>query len=275
MSDSKTPKGLAWHGGKHRLARWIVPRLPMRSIYCEPFAGMLSVLLRRPPARYELANDANGDVVNWWRQVRENPKAMRHLTYNTPKSRVEYERCCELMRTRGWKDDLERAWAFHVAVDQSLMKGVEYDGAWALAFAHSDGSSIQPRWRRDEDWFAPLSKRIRRLQLENACALEVLDRMKGREDATLYCDPPYADTENDPYGAHGTLDRGALEALLKAQRGAVAISGYPGEWDALDWRMESKDIVRASTGKSSKMTRRTECLWMNYPASKMGQGDMF
>ena len=69
---------MQWWGGKAATRpggsnRWIRSRLPVRSAYVEPFAGMLGVLLARPRVSVEVVNDLDGRVVNWWTQVRGPP----------------------------------------------------------------------------------------------------------------------------------------------------------------------------------------------------------
>lgn len=41
---------LRYHGGKWRLAEWIIRHMPPHRIYIEPFGGGGSVLMRKPRA---------------------------------------------------------------------------------------------------------------------------------------------------------------------------------------------------------------------------------
>jgi len=59
---------LKWHGGKHYLAPKIVALMPPHLHYVEPFAGGLAVLLAKEPEGVsDVANDLDGDLVNFWR----------------------------------------------------------------------------------------------------------------------------------------------------------------------------------------------------------------
>ena len=85
MGSQVRLRALGWVGGKspfgaHKTGQWIASLLPpvgTTYTYIEPFAGMLGVMLQRPKHRREIANDLDGDLVNWWRAVRDYPEATR------------------------------------------------------------------------------------------------------------------------------------------------------------------------------------------------------
>jgi DNA adenine methylase len=66
-----------WYGGKFNHLEWLLPRLPEAHHYCEPFAGSATVLLNREPSPVETYNDIDGDVVNFFRVLRERNADLR------------------------------------------------------------------------------------------------------------------------------------------------------------------------------------------------------
>lgn len=81
---------LRYHGGTWILAPWIISHFPAHRVYVEPFGGAASVLLRKERSYGEVYNDLDGEIVNLFRIVREQPrKLMRSLAW-TPFSRDEY-----------------------------------------------------------------------------------------------------------------------------------------------------------------------------------------
>lgn len=60
---------IPWIGGKRRLADHIIPRFPKHDCYVEVFAGGAALYFMRSPARVEVINDINGELVNLYRVV--------------------------------------------------------------------------------------------------------------------------------------------------------------------------------------------------------------
>src|ERR1700761_5583150 len=79
-----------WYGGKFNHLDWLLPLLPEAHHYCEPFSGSGAVLLNRPPSPVETYNDIDGDVVNFFRVLRDKPDDLIRAIGLTPFSREEF-----------------------------------------------------------------------------------------------------------------------------------------------------------------------------------------
>ena len=66
---------LRYHGGKWKLAPWIIDHFPPHNIYVEPFGGAASILMRKSRSCGEVYNDIDGDVVNIFRVLQDPEKA--------------------------------------------------------------------------------------------------------------------------------------------------------------------------------------------------------
>ena len=85
--SGKAVRTFPWPGGKARLQRWVRSHLPEAApVYCEPFAGALSVLLNRDRCPREQANDLDPDVANWWIAARDNHAELIEQMENMPQT---------------------------------------------------------------------------------------------------------------------------------------------------------------------------------------------
>ena len=229
--------------------------------YVEPFAGMLGVMLQRPRARFELINDSNGDLVNWWRCIRDKPEEMDYRICNTPFSREIFVQSLDTLRSDE-KESTVRALAFHVVVQQSMNQAViSTPGQWSVYYSTKVGS--RGLWKQGR--VPALAARLRLVQIENRDALEILSRTAQEQNILIYCDPPYRNSNVSPYGGHD-IDYEIFTEKLLSQKGRVAVSGYGDDYDHLGWhRYEIETIVRHFGENAHKTAQpRREVLWMNY-----------
>ena len=212
--------------GMHRWINGILPQGDV-GLYCEPFAGMLGVLLNRRPASNELVNDINGHIYTFWRAMRDYPEEFERLCHVTPYCRRTYEEAHEGLHTGAYDGDIvRRAWAVCVVVQQSMAHSVDGKG-WGVVYTARGGDS----GGKFAEKVHRLHARIRDVQLENMCALSILERLikVPCDNAVVYCDPPYQDTFTSGYDV-AELDREKMSDLLQKQKAKVAISGYDDEW---------------------------------------------
>ena len=79
-----------WYGGKFSHLHWLLPLLPKTWHYCEPFGGSAAVLLNREPSPVETYNDIDGEVVNFFRVLRDKKDELIEAIGLTPFSREEW-----------------------------------------------------------------------------------------------------------------------------------------------------------------------------------------
>lgn len=87
-----TRPALRWFGGKWKAAPWITGHFPPHCVYVEPFGGAASVLIRKPRSYAEVWNDLDGEVVNFFRVLRDDLLAARLVEQlaRTPFAREEF-----------------------------------------------------------------------------------------------------------------------------------------------------------------------------------------
>lgn len=240
----RTP--LTYYGGKQRLAAQIVGFMPVHRVYLEPFAGGAAVLFAKPRAEREMLNDADGQVVRFWRALRDRPAELAAAVSQTPYSRaewMEHARAHWRPPTEVVEDDVEAARRLLVSIDQSFQR---QECGWSPpSIDFTRRGRWQPGvWENLPDKLVAAATRLRGVALENADALDLIPRwdMPG---AVIYCDPPYSlETRiaRDRQYVHdddGTLWTRLVEVLNGIEHAAVVLSGYPCEavQDLAGWRM--------------------------------------
>ncbi len=257
-----------WYGGKYSHLDWLLPLLPEAEHYCEPFGGSAAVLINRPPSPVETYNDLDGEVVNFFRVLREQKDELIQAIALTPFSREEFKKA---INGNGEKvSDFERARRFFVRARQTRtgMAQVSREGRWAhcLLCSRSGMGAAVSRWLGSVEGLAEIAQRLLRVQIENAPAIDVIKRYDS--DKTLfYCDPPYPhETRGDSnMYAYEMSDEGhaKLAGVLREVKGKVAVSSY--DCELMDRLYEGWNKIEApiKLAHSVKKPRR-EILWTNY-----------
>jgi DNA adenine methylase len=257
-----------WYGGKFSHLDWLLPLLPETTHYCEPFGGSAAVLLNRKPSPVETYNDAYGDVVLFFRVLREQPDELIRAIGLTPFSREELEIACS--EPSPDLSDIERARRFFVRARQvrTGLAQTASAGRWAhcVLTSRAGMAGAVSRWLGSIEDLPVIAQRLLRVQIEHAPAIEVIQRYDSPE-TLFYCDPPYAHDARTDVKAYAyemsDQEHRELAAVLRAVRGKVALSGYDsalyhelyGDWHRTD--APEKPI------HSSKAMRQ-EVLWTNY-----------
>ena len=111
----KPPFG--YYGAKQRIASHIVNFLPPHHAWVEAFCGSAAITLAKKPAPIEVINDLDGQVVNLFKQLRENRDALCEAVSLTPYAREEFEHA---RSDNSDEDPLEKARKFLVATMMTI-----------------------------------------------------------------------------------------------------------------------------------------------------------
>jgi len=146
-------------------------------------------------------NDLNGDCVDFFKAVRDNPSELERWVEYTPYSRELFEQY--VMSYPEWPDNLiERAGRFFYTQCAAFGgKGVMTDSP-TYCVAKSE-SSIRmrgsgERWDGKPMAIKELAKRFKKINIEQLDYADLIDKY-DREGAFFYFDPPYVDVGNDYY----------------------------------------------------------------------------
>lgn len=258
----------AYFGGKTVLAPRIASLLPPHKHYVEPFGGSLAVLLAKPQSKLETVNDLDGDLMLFWRVLRDQPDELITAAAMTPHSRAEHQSAYDL---DGAPTELERARRVWVMLSQGRTGTMRRTGWRFFRNPAGTGNAMPEYLDAYVERMPPAAARLRSVSLECRPALDVVRDYGQHPDVCLYVDPPYEGvTRPRTYDGYrhemrATSDHQDLLAALRECKAAVVLSGYRSPlyddvldgWDAIE--------VPTFTGQGSVENGqgRTEVLWSN------------
>lgn len=264
---------LRYHGGKWKLAPWIISHMPPHRIYVEPFGGGASVLMRKPRSYAEVYNDQWSTVVNVFRVLRDSGKAekLRQLLELTPYARDEF---FAAYRTET-DDDVERA-------RKTILRSFAGFGPAATNGEHITGfrgncgrSGTTPAhdWRNYPGQVPAFVERLQAVIIESRPAQDVIAAHDSPQ-TLFYVDPPYPHSTRNMRSGNAAYavemadeDHERLAQQLRSVAGLVMLSCYGCD---LYSRLYS-DWYRVEKATHADGARdRVEVLWMN-PACAAAQ----
>ena len=221
---------VSYYGGKGRIASQIVDQL-MRiphTVYAEPFAGGLAVLFAKPlPAvgdssHYrEAINDNNQLLVNLYRVAQWQPQEFNHIIQHTPYSKAEHTKALQICKTPDQYNDLQKAWAYYVNLQQSFANTA--NAGWRTAVI---GRNQSYTWENKRQRLPDCLQRLSQVHIDDKDALDFIDTWDSPE-TIFYCDPPYPGSNQGHYTGYTLNDWQQLCNKLDSCQSSYILSNYP------------------------------------------------
>lgn len=267
---SVTAPVIRYHGGKFRLAPWVLRHFPPHRIYCEPFGGAAGVLMQKPRAYSEIYNDLDGEMANLFR-VMQNPALREQLVQQivfTPYARCEFEKAWEPV-----KDPVEQARRLVIRAQMGFGSAGATKGTTGFRIdTKREYETAQHVWAMYPSNLAAVGLRLTGVLIENRPGVDVI---AGHDtpDTLFYVDPPYVHETRVRITGKGSArgyrhemdidDHAQLLEVLKNVRGMVVLSGYPHPIydEALAGWDRSTTKARISGGRGTAI--RDEVIWIN------------
>ena len=258
---------LNYPGAKWGMAEEIVALMPPHRSYLEPFFGSGAVLFNKPPSAIETVNDIDGDVVNFFTVLREQPEELARRIDLTPYARDVFD---DAHHNRG-TDPLDRAYRFAIRSKMGHGFKTYTKTGWKMDVYARERSYCVSCWNAMPKMIADVANRLKGVQIENRPALDIIRRFNF-DNVLIYADPPYLlDTRGCKQYKHEMTEQDHIDliAALLEHKGPVILSGYPSEMYDRELKSWSR-ITRKSYNQNSN--QRTEVLWCNF---EVGQISLF
>jgi DNA adenine methylase len=242
--------------------------------YVECFFGGGAVLLANDPEGIsEIANDINGELVNFWRvlQCQDMFGKLQRRLEATQFSAVEFEAAQHTLADEDKQSDIGRAWAFFVVCRQSLAGRMKSFASITRNRTRRGMNEQVSAWLNTIEGLPAVHARLKRVLVLNKPAIACIQSEDGPK--TLhYCDPPYMHgtrVTTDAY-AHEMTEAQHEELLdtLRQIKGRFLLSGYPSLlYDAwaqrCGWNHVDFDLPNNAASGAEKR-RMVERLWFNW-----------
>lgn len=266
------------YGGKGNNAPRIVPHFARAANYAEACLGAGGIFFRVPEGTYARAavNDLDASLVGFFRALRDQPDELARLCSLTPYSRSEF--AAALIRSDDLLEEARRVW---VRGRQGFGGKARCVGNWGRN--PGDVTPWNPTGAVTKlDALHAYARRLLHVAIDCIDGAEFIAKW-GREGTMVYVDPPYvASTRKGDAYLHELNDDGhrrfAAACHGAVERGArVCVSGYASDLYSdiyAGWRRVDFDVPLKSA-RHPNGQRRTESLWMSYPASEeIGAGPL-
>lgn len=252
---------VVYYGGKTTVADRIAGLLPAHEHYVEPFAGSLAVLLAKRPSRMETVNDLDGELMTFWRVLRDRPAELERVCALTPHARAEHAGAHE--PAGGELEQARRAW---VRLTQGRAGTLRRTG-WRHYVDPATSTSMPGYLSGYAARMAATAERLHAVSLECRPALEVIAAYGTCPRAVLYVDPPYLASVRAGVNYRHEMPREdqhrELAATLAGCRAAVVLSGYDSPLYRELYHGWHRTEIPAGTGQGGRWAARTEVLWSN------------
>src|SRR5258708_31276229 len=156
-----------YFGSKLRIAAKLHGELPPHNAWVELFCGSAAMTLAKKQAKIEVINDINKNIINFYRQLRNNGAALRKLIRLTPYAREELEND----RTDEKEiSDIERARRFFVSAMMAINGSFgDAPGGFSISntYARNKVEARVNRWNEMPKYLLKVQKRLTTVRIEN------------------------------------------------------------------------------------------------------------
>lgn len=242
----------------------ILPLIPKHKIYIEPFFGGGAVYWAKERSDFEVINDVNSNIINFYEVLKHDFFKLRELVETTLHSRDVYKCALTIYSLPQMFGRVQRAWAFWVVTNQGFATKI---GTWGY---DRSGTRAKALANKIEAFKEDLEERMRFSTIECNDAVKVI-KVHDSVDSFFYIDPPYIESNQGHYGGYEEKHFVDLLNTLEKIEGKFLLSSYPSS--ILDDfiksnKWHSKGVSKALTaGNGAKLNTRgkkIEVLTANY-----------
>lgn len=265
MEQKKLRTPITYYGGKQLMAERIASLLPEHEGYVEPFCGGAAVFWRKEPSHWEVLNDTNRELANFYEQIKGNFSALEAEVRISLHSREAHRDAQAIYDRPNLHSPIKRAWAVWYLANHS------YCGILTGTFGYDrSGQTSRNNTGKRERFTEDLAIRLQNVLLESCDALRII-RSRDTPKTLFYCDPPYINTDMGHYDGYTETDYCALLDTLAQIQGKFVLSSFRStELAAMIEKHGWHSIEIKMAKPAAKGKNKIEVLTANFPISLEG-----
>lgn len=196
MSGNVSP--LPWTGNKACISDTLLAFMPPHDRYVEPFCGSAEFLFRKPKSKFEIINDFNGDVVNFFRVIQNNEALIDfngRLMVSANSELLFAERKGRLIESFIPTEIVTPEDRILTVTDEEVTRAVEFYLNQVFSFSSTgDSFGIASRSAiKRLPMILYANQRLRDVCILNRDFTRVI-LGQSKPKTVIFCDPPYFDT---------------------------------------------------------------------------------
>ena len=191
--ESNQSGSIPYPGSKSHLADWIIDTMPDHDTYVEVFGGAAGILFEKPRSKYEVYNDVNDDLTQFFKTLRDRPDDLAEWLCTVPYSRSQYNSwVAEFYNGIRPDDPIERAGRFFSLRYMQYLGVANAPNGFKARAKRSPARTFDNAKQR----LHTLADRFKQVTIENQDYREILSKYDDTSvDVLFYADPPYIGSE--------------------------------------------------------------------------------
>ena len=199
----------------------------------------------------EVLNDLNGEISNFYQQLRENFDELQHCVQKSLLCRETYHDAMHVYNRPNMVTPVKRAWAFWVVTQQGWASKIG-----SFGYGVKDNKRETSLYNKRISFTETLEQRLQTVVIENADAVKVI-KSRDRETSFFYIDPPYFNSDMGHYGGYTEKDFVKLLDCLVELKGKFLLSSYPSEVlksyiERNNWHTKAFEMQLCASAKGGK-----------------------
>lgn len=263
---------LKYNGGKWRLANWIHQYIPEHTTYVEPCFGGGGVFWNKKPSKFEVINDIDSNLINFFEVLRDYPKDLIRKIDFTPYSEESLSKAFECLSSSAENNNIDRAYSFYVACWLSIRAN---DIRKPSINFRTKGNLTDVGGHNPARLFSKVkhlylvAKRLKTCTILNQDIRNIIELFDS-SDTLFYIDLPYLGESRNTkrlYNHEMLGEEDHLEILtqIKKSKGMFLVSHYlhPLYVNVLDdySRVSRDTLANSFTNRTKETASRTEILY--------------